>query len=96
MIDIQEKDYNNHIKNNHALTKQQFTIHVMDIWKRKRYNMHHHIIRKMVKETTSCMSTLCSWEDVLGFNEIYAILFETLIWAATLEKGSENMGNFRA
>ena len=42
------------------------------------------------------MSTLCSWEDVLGFNEIYAILFETLIWAATLEKGSENMGNFRA
>ena len=49
-IDIQEKDYNNHIKNNHTLTKQQLTIHVMDIWKRKRYNMHYHIIRKRVKK----------------------------------------------
>ena len=35
-IDIQEKDYNNHIKNNHTLTKQQLTIHVMDIWKKER------------------------------------------------------------
>ena len=30
-IDIQEKDYNNHIKNNHAITKQQLTIYIIDI-----------------------------------------------------------------
>ena len=32
---MQEKYYNNHTKNNHTLTKQQFTIHVMDILKKK-------------------------------------------------------------
>ena len=28
-------------------------------------------------KSTSCMSTLRSWEDVLGFKEICSILFET-------------------
>ena len=33
--------------------------------------------RDRMKETTSCMSTLCSWEDVLGFKETYSVIFET-------------------
>ena len=28
-------------------------------------------------KSTSCMSTRCSWVDVLGFKETYSIIFET-------------------
>ena len=36
LLTFKKKDYKNHIKNNHALTKQQLTIHFMDIWKKER------------------------------------------------------------
>ena len=52
----------------------------------------------MVKETTSCVSIICSWEDVLGFKEICSILFEnlkTLILQQHSERGSENMYDLR-
>ena len=41
-------------------------------------NIHQHKKKhKEKKETISCMSTFCSWEDVLGFRETYAVIFET-------------------
>ena len=58
IIDIQERDYNNHIKkiiiNNHAVNKKIISnscyLKKKKIWKRKRYNMHHYVKKRVKKK----------------------------------------------
>ena len=67
------------------LWQNKSAIHVMDTWKKKKKNKQTYIItikealrkEKGNQKQPLASSTSSSWKDVLGFKEIYSIIFET-------------------
>ena len=66
------------------LWQNKSAIHVMDTWKKKKTNKQTYIItikealrkEKGNQKQPLASSTSSSWNDVLGFKEIYSIIFE--------------------